>query len=64
MLGRRIKKLILLRLLVGALLLYCPPALKSQAIYYPTVYLNEYIQLSFYGVSVLICLLSVIYILW
>lgn len=51
MVSHRIKKLILLRLLVGALLLYCPSVFKSQTV-------------SFYGVSSLICLLSAAYVLW
>lgn len=52
MLGGRIKRLILLRLLFGTLLLYAPSVSENNP---------EWV---FYGISGLICLLSVFYVLW
>ena len=52
MLGNRIKRLILLRLLFAALLLYAPSAF------------DENLALPFYGISSLICLLSACYVGW
>ena len=52
MLGERLKKLVLVRLLLATLLLYCPRV-------FPDV--NSVV---FYGASLLICILSATYILW
>ena len=52
MLGNRIERFILLRLLFAALLLYAPSAF------------DESLALPFYGVSSLICLLSAFYVIW
>lgn len=52
MLSQRIKKLILVRLLVGALLLYCPRMLV------------EGTPLAYYSVSVAVCGVSIFYLAW